>query len=150
MAARTKAAVVVVVVVLGVVTVVVFAALCVRIIRLDKSAVVLHRCRAARLILSTPRVRCERCSRSPLTNQSVMMMSRGSQKNASKEGRLSTLSFRVYVMGKNDATKADRQKDRPFRAFFSRPLATCFPHFRCQQYLNTSHRVIRTSHAVYI
>lgn len=54
MAARTKAAVVVVVVVvLGVVTVVVFAALCVRIIRLDKSAsVVLHRCRA-RLILST-------------------------------------------------------------------------------------------------
>ena len=153
MAARTKAAVVVVVVVvvLGVVTVVVFAALCVRINRLDKSAsVVLHRCRAARLILSTPRVRCERCSRSPLTNQSVMMMSRGSQKNASKEGRLSTLSFRVYVMGKNDATKADRQKDRPFRAFFSRPLATCFPHFRCQQYLNTSHRVIRTSHAVYI
>ena len=93
---------------------------------------------------------CERCSRSPLTNQSVMMMSRGSQKNASKEGRLSTLSFRAYVMGKNDATKADRQKDRPFRAFFSRPLATCFPHFRCQQYLNTSHRVILTSHAVYI
>jgi hypothetical protein len=59
MAARTKAAVVVVVVVvLGVVTVVVFAALCVRIIRLDKSAsVVLHRRRAARLILSTTRVR---------------------------------------------------------------------------------------------
>ena len=79
-------------------------------------------------------------------------MSRGSQKNASKEkGRLSTLSFRVYVMGKNDAERADRQKDRPFRAFFSRPLATCFPHFvRCQQYLNTSRRVILTSHAVYI
>lgn len=46
--ARTKAAVVVVVVL---VMVVVFAALCVSIIRLDKSAVVLHRCR---LILSTP------------------------------------------------------------------------------------------------
>jgi hypothetical protein len=41
--ARTKAAVVVVVVVL-VVAVVVFAAPCVSIIRLDKSAVVLHRC----------------------------------------------------------------------------------------------------------
>ena len=51
--ARTKAAVVVVVlVVVLVVAVVVFAAPCVSIIRLDKSAVVLHRC-CARLILST-------------------------------------------------------------------------------------------------
>ena len=58
-----------------------------------------------------------------------MMMSRGSQKNASKEkGRLSTLSFRVYVLGKNDATKADRQKDRPFRAFvFFASFGDVFP-----------------------
>jgi len=56
-------------------------------------------------------------------------MSRGSQKNASKEkGRLSTLSFRVYVLGKNDATKADRQKDRPFRAFvFFASFGDVFP-----------------------
>jgi hypothetical protein len=60
-----------------------------------------------------------------------MMMSRGSQKNASKEkGRLSTLSFRVYVLGKNDATKEQTgRKTDPFGRFFSRPLATCFPHF---------------------
>ena len=132
MAARTKAAVVVVVVVvvLGVVTVVVFAALCVRIIRLDKSAsVVLHRRRAARLILSTPRVRCERCSRSPLEPKRDDDVERVSKKNASKEkGRLSTLSFRVYVLGKNDATKADRQKDRPFRAFvFFASFGDVFP-----------------------
>jgi hypothetical protein len=95
MAARTKAAVVVVVVVvvvvLGVVTVVVFAALCVRIIRLDKSAsVVLHRCRAARLILSTTSTFVNAARALPLLEPKCDddEMSRGSQKNASKEGRL--------------------------------------------------------------
>jgi hypothetical protein len=90
MAARTKAAVVVVVVVvLGVVTVVVFAALCVRIIRLDKSAsVVLHRCRAARLILSTTSTFVNAARALPLLEPKCDddEMSRGSQKKRAKRG----------------------------------------------------------------
>tara|TARA_B100001142_G_scaffold65890_2_gene65447 strand:- start:2009 stop:2332 length:324 start_codon:yes stop_codon:yes gene_type:complete len=46
-------------------------------------------------------------------------MSRGSQKNASKEGRLSTLSFRVYVMGKNDAESRPAERPTLSGVFFA-------------------------------
>ena len=85
---------------------------------------------------------------SPLLTACVMMMSRGSPKktnaSSSKGGRACEISLGcTYALRKTEAyARAGRgpvsRDDR--KRVFSRPLATFFPHFGCQQYLNTSSR----------
>ena len=133
MAARTKAAVVVVVVVvvLGVVTVVVFAALCVRIIRLDKSASSFYT-DVEQLASFYPHheyvVNAARAL--PLEPKRDDDVERVSKKREQREGGFQRSLLGCMYWAKTTPRKQTGRKTDPFgRLFFSRPLATCFPHF---------------------
>jgi len=96
---------------------------------------------------------CERCSRSPLTNQSVMMKCREGLKKtrAKRRGGFQRSLLGCMYWAKTTPRKQTGRKTDPFGRFF-RVLwrRVSRTSYRCQQYLNTSRRVILTSHAVYI